>query len=428
VSNSSFGNKFKKNIKIAYITNTTYPHPAAGALQAITMASAFSGIAASSFFMPDLRTSQSNLKQLYNISDLPLRIQSMHFDRLPSRLRPYYYEFVSVYLRFHPQWARFHGQKILFVRGLKELMFWGLQRERQKWLKDWTFIFEAHDILGLDLNKLQGANPFELYNGAEGEHHQRLLRSLLNFDLIICVTQALADDLKSWSNNKIQPQVIRHASPLARTSITPQIRSFGEKITLGYIGTIDQYRGVHTIVEAMRFLPPNYHLRLVGRIRQEEGINPDWLLDYLKDPLISSRVEWINAVPIHAVPEEIDRCDIVIQPASRDIIDSRYASPLKSYDYMVRGKPIVVADVPCHHELFRNGENGILYQVDPQHLAECIARLCNNPDQAEKIARAGWEQAIEYTYPRRAEKILSLAKHFAKNKIKKNASTSPWRQ
>jgi hypothetical protein len=32
----------------------------------------------------------------------------------------------------------------------------------------------------------------------------------------------------------------------------------------------------------------------------------------------------------------------------------------------------------------------------------------NNPDHAEKIARAGWEQAAEYTYLRRAEKIISL--------------------
>ena len=77
----------------------------------------------------------------------------------------------------------------------------------------------------------------------------------------------------------------------------------------------------------------------------------------------------------------------------------------------MRGKPIVAADVPCHHELFQDGENAILYRVDPQHLADRITYLANNPDQAERIARAGWEQSVDYTYSRRAEKILHLAKH-----------------
>ena len=117
----------------------------------------------------------------------------------------------------------------------------------------------------------------------------------------------------------------------------------------------------------------------------------------------------IGTVPIQDVAKEIDCCDIVIQPASNDIIDSRYASPLKSYDYMVRGKPILVADVSCHHELFEDCKNGIFYRVNsPRHLADCIINMVNNPDMAEKIARSGWEQSYEYAYSQRAEVILSL--------------------
>jgi len=145
----------------------------------------------------------------------------------------------------------------------------------------------------------------------------------------------------------------------------PQISSFGEKIVLGYIGTIDQYRGVNVILDAMRLLPKNYILRLVGRVRQERGVDPNWLTNYMDEPLLAGRVELINAVPIQKVAEEIDRCDLLLQPASHDMIDSRYASPLKSYDYMMRGKPIIAADVPGHHELFRNGENAFLYRVIP---------------------------------------------------------------
>jgi glycosyltransferase involved in cell wall biosynthesis len=405
VSNLNIGSQ---NIKIAYIHNMTYPSLEANALQAITMASAFSKIADTTFFMPRLKSSISALKQQYNISDSSLRIQPMYLDRLPSGLSAYYEQYVSLYLRFYPKWAGFQGKKILFVRAPKELLFWGLQRESQKWLRDWVFIFEAHDVAGLDPNKFQGVNPFELRDGIEGEYRQSLLRAMRNFDLVVCVTQALADDLSFWSNNTLRPQVIRHASFLPRISSLPQISSFGEKIVLGYIGTIDQYRGVNVILDAMRLLPKNYILRLVGRVRQERGVDPNWLTNYMDEPLLAGRVELINAVPIQKVAEEIDRCDLLLQPASHDMIDSRYASPLKSYDYMMRGKPIIAADVPGHHELFRNGENAFLYRVDPRHLADCITKLVNNPGQAEKIAQTGWKQSADYTYRRRAEKILSL--------------------
>jgi len=113
----------------------TYPSLEANALQAITMASAFSKIADTTFFMPRLKSSISALKQQYNISDSSLRIQPMYLDRLPSGLSAYYEQYVSLYLRFYPKWAGFQGKKILFVRAPKELLFWGLQRESQKMAK-----------------------------------------------------------------------------------------------------------------------------------------------------------------------------------------------------------------------------------------------------------------------------------------------------
>jgi glycosyltransferase involved in cell wall biosynthesis len=393
---------------MAYIHNMTYPSLEANALQAIAMAAAFSKIADTTFFMPRLKISKPEIKQQYNIADAPLKIQPMYLDRFPSRFSNRYDQFIGFYLRHYPGWALSQSTKVLFVRSPKELIFWATQRESHQWLKDWTFVFEAHDVLGMDPNTFHGGNPFALRNGFEGEYRQALLKALFNFNLIICVTQTLADDLRSWTNNAIRPHVVRHASSLPRAFVPSRIQSV-EKVIVGYIGTIDLYRGVNTLLEALVFLPPNYVLRLVGRVKQEKGVDPNWLNNYIKDPLIGARVELVNTVPVNAVVNEIDRCDIVLQPASHDMIDSRYASPLKSYDYMACGKPIVVADVPCHHELFQDDKNGIFYQVGkPQHLAERIMELVNNPDAAERIARTGWEQSVDFTYPHRAEKILSL--------------------
>lgn len=417
MSKVSTEHKYRQDIKIAYIHAMAFPNPEANTFDAIWSAAALSEKADTTFLMPRLKTSESELRDYYEIPRSPLRLQSMYLNYLPDRFKlrfkACYEQFLALYLRFHPHWAGFHGQKILYAREPRELLYWGLQRERQKWLKDWVFCYEAHDHLGLDPNQFDGSNPFELQDGPEGQQCQAVLRAVLNFDLVICNTQALTDDLRSWMNNRVQPCFIRLASPLPRPAQPPQIR-FGDKIVLGYIGTIDRLRGVNLLLEAMRFLPQNYSLRLVGRLRQEKGVDPNWLNKYVEDPSLNGRIEVDNSLPIRDVAGEIDRCDIVIQPASNDVLDSKYVAPMKSYGYMRRGKPIVAADVPCHHEIYREGENAVLYPLEPRHLAERIVNLVNSPGLAERIARGAWEQSEAYNFPRRADEILSLAKAIVK--------------
>ena len=409
---SKTSNVHEKNIKVAYIHDVDFPSAEANALDAVWTASALSRKVDTTFFMPRMKTSKSAFRQYYDIPASPLHLQSMYLDYLPDRFfiknRNYYEQVLSFFLRYHPGWMGFQGHKILYIRHPKELLFWGLQREHQKWLQGWILCYESHDPLGLDLSKYHETNPFEIKNGKEGGYIQKVLRGAKNFDLIICNTQVLADDLESWSHNLIRPYFIPIASPLPRLSEPPRIRSFGGKIVLGYIGTIDQYRGVNILLEAMHYLPDNYTLRIVGKFRQENGVDPNWLSKCMEDPHISTRVEMKGPVPFHDIKKEIDQCDIVLQPASTDILDSRYATPQKSFDYMVRGKPIVAGDVPCHRELFQNGKTASLYHLDPQSLADCVVNLVKEPAMAEQIARGAWEQSATYNFTRRTDDILSL--------------------
>jgi glycosyltransferase involved in cell wall biosynthesis len=400
-------------MKIAYVHAVSFPNHWANSLDAVWTAAALSDTVDTTFFMPRLSVSRSALKMDYGIEGSPLRLQSMHLDLVPYRLlglfRDYYGQLLSGYLRHHPRWARSRGRKVLYLRHPRALLYWGLQREHQRWLRDWVLCYESHDPLGLDPNEFRGTNPFDLRDGAEGERRQAILRAARNFDVIICNTRALSDDLAAWTHGEIRPHFITLASRLPRLPEPPSIPRFGERILLGYIGTIDKYRGVDVLLEAMRFLPQNYTLRIVGWRRQEEGVDGSWLDNLLADRSIGSRVEIAGPVPASEVMKEIDRCDIVLQPASGDVNDSRYSSPQKSFDYMVRGKVVVAGDVPCHRELFQDGKTAALYQLDPRSLAECVVRLVSHPALAEQVARGAWEQSATYNLSRRVREIIALS-------------------
>lgn len=398
----------KSKQKLAYVSQLTYPHPSANALQAIRMADGFSRNVDTTLFIRGLTVSRPELRKLYGIQPAPLRISSLYLNRFPSFARRRYGELLVRMFEIHPAWRRNGRQNILFVRRPVDLLFWGAARARFHWLRDWFFVFEAHDVLGLPPEAALEENPFDLKTGDAGRERQELFQALCNFDLIVTVTRSLAEDLEKWSHGKIKPVVIRHASPLPRVEDRPSINLKKDSVVIGYMGTIDRYRGVDTLIRSVARLPEGYCLRLVGRIEQDEnGRLAPWFQELMNDPQIGPRIDIVNKVPVNQVAGQIDRCDVLVQTASSDVVDSRYASPLKSYDYMARGKPVVVADVPCHRELFQNEVNGLFYQHDdPRHLAQAIVRLAEDSILAEKIARNAWEQSADYNYDRRAQSIL----------------------
>ena len=402
--------------RIAYISRVVYPNPRAHALQTIQMAAAFARQTCDThLFVRSLTASRDQIRQHYAIAEAPLRIWSLHVESLPPRLRRrymhHYNSAIAATLALRPAWWRSRRQNVLFVRSPREFLYWGLARPYLWWLKDWLFVYEAHGVAGLDPEASLEENPFDLRRGPEGQLRQRQLRAMHNFDLLLTITQALADDLSRWSNGLLQPRVVRLTSALPRLPQPPVLRPFGDRVVLGYVGTIDTYRGVDRLLAAMRLLPENYVLRLVGRVpgRSDSGQGPEWLDDLLRDPHIGSKVDLHPLVPVDQVTEEIDNCDIVLQSASSDILTQRYASPIKSFDYMVRGKPIIAADVPCHRELLQDGVNARLYRYDDvEHLAACVKSLVEQPRQAEALARAAWEQSADYSYDARAQRILEL--------------------
>ncbi len=401
--------------RVAYVSRGVYPSFEASALQASQMAAAFARQTRDThLFVHALFSPEDQVRQQFNMPESSLHIWSLHAGRWPSplynngQLRSLAYNSaVAALLKTHPRWWRGADvSRIVFVRSRLESLYWGHLRRFVPGFKKWTFVFEAHDIAGLEYDLVTDVHPLEIEDARIRERNRRTLRALSGFDLILCVTQALADDLARWSDGRLQPHVVRHASAQPRLPHPPALPQFGDRVVLGYVGMLDVARGVETLVRAMALLPERYHLRLVGSISADAQPYVDALLG---EPGMRDRVDLVGQVPVADVASEIDRCDIMVQPASDNIISLRYRAPLKSFDYMVRGKPVVAADVSCHRELYQDGVNAVLYRnQDAEHLVECVTSLVAQPRKAEALARAAWEQAAEYAYDARAQRILSL--------------------
>lgn len=389
---------------VAYVHSMTFPNNEANAFDAVWTADALEAASAeTTFVMKSLMVNREEFLDYYYTPNSNIRLASLKPKWLPERFflnrKNYYAELVSLFLLFSPRFLFTNKQKVLYLRDPKLLRYFGLLREKTSWLQKWIMIYESHDPFGHDPNVFLDRNPFE--------DDKDIIQAASNFDLILTNSEALSQDTETWTDGVIKPKVVDLASPLERPN-EPPIVEFGDEIVLGYIGTIDTLRGVDILIKSLRYLPANFRVRIVGRFHKEPGVNPNWL-NYLREDIsINDRLDLILTDRIDDVAGEIDRCDILVQTASYDVHDAKYATPQKAFGYMIRGKPILVADVPGHRQLFTEGENALYFALDPQSLAERALLLVNNRDFAQKIASGAWIQSADYSFSRRARDILKM--------------------
>ena len=119
------------------------------------------------------------------------------------------------------------------------------------------------------------------------------------------------------------------------------------------------------------------------------------------------RVRFLGKVP---PPDRfclIGQCDICALPLSTTSIGSRYTSPLKLFEYMGMGKPIIASDLPSLREVIRHAENGWLVEAEnPAALAAGIAELLADPARAAAMGAQAAADAADYSWFNRAKRVL----------------------
>jgi len=74
---------------------------------------------------------------------------------------------------------------------------------------------------------------------------------------------------------------------------------------------------------------------------------------------------------------------------------------------MAAGKPILAPRQSWIEEILKNNETALLFNENsPKDLAEKIKQIKNNKELSEKLAKNAEQQSKNYTYQKRAEKLL----------------------
>jgi glycosyltransferase involved in cell wall biosynthesis len=102
--------------------------------------------------------------------------------------------------------------------------------------------------------------------------------------------------------------------------------------------------------------------------------------------------------------------DVCTLPSPWTPFFAYYTSPLKLFEYMVSGTPIVASDLPAFTEIITHEQSALLFPPsDSQALAAALRRLRDDPALGGQLAARARQDANQYTWRARAETLLAFA-------------------
>jgi glycosyltransferase involved in cell wall biosynthesis len=129
----------------------------------------------------------------------------------------------------------------------------------------------------------------------------------------------------------------------------------------------------------------------------------------IKRDNIENRTIITGFVPYETVPYYLSACNVLVSPCiNNDDGTEFFNSPLKNFEYMGLGKPIVATAVGQQKEIFTDRFNALLVEErNPEAIAEAIVEIYRNPDLASIIGQNALHEALEkHTWRHRAQRIL----------------------
>jgi glycosyltransferase involved in cell wall biosynthesis len=183
------------------------------------------------------------------------------------------------------------------------------------------------------------------------------------------------------------------------------IRDSGSPI-VAYAGHLYTWKGVDLLLEALALVPDVRGLIVGGHAAEPDLARVRALAERLG---IAGRVTFTGMIEPARVAGLLRSAAILALPNPASAISNRFTSPLKLFEYMAAGRPIVASDLPSIREILHDERDALLIAPgDATAFAAAIRRLIAEPETAGRMGRAAAALAPQYSWSRRAERLEAL--------------------
>jgi glycosyltransferase involved in cell wall biosynthesis len=227
---------------------------------------------------------------------------------------------------------------------------------------------------------------------------------------LIAVSDEVADYLKSFPSARGKIHIIPNGvnPSLFPVDLKPTLPSAAASFTVGFVGSMKPWHGLENLIEAFALLYQRSmadRLLLVG-----DGTVRQQLAEQVRARGLGEAVHFTGAVLAEEVPGLLASMDVGVAPYPAGT--RFYFSPLKVYEYMAAGLPVVASRLGQLEKLIESEKTGLLVPPgDVPALVGSFERLRSDRDLRQRLGRAARAQVFEnHTWDGVVEQILKLAR------------------
>ncbi|MGZ7210395.1 MAG: glycosyltransferase family 4 protein [Methanobacterium sp.] len=252
--------------------------------------------------------------------------------------------------------------------------------------------------------------PYKFFNFYIKKRYNELLRSA---DKIICISEYLKRELISDFNIEGEKIDVIHngvdmsffkRDEAAKESLRKQYGVTEDDVVFIYSGAIVDWSGAISCLDSFKKViqeNPNIKVFFIGNGDIEQ------LQNKIKELKLEKNAKYLGYFPFEKMPELLSVGDVGLLPFKKDPL-TEAASPIKIFEYMSMGMPVISTDVMGTKEVIKDSYNGILVKDDGE-LVSAITKISEDKDFYKKLKEKSFETVKMYDWTflaKRFEEIL----------------------
>ncbi|MGC9364716.1 MAG: glycosyltransferase family 4 protein [Fidelibacterota bacterium] len=181
---------------------------------------------------------------------------------------------------------------------------------------------------------------------------------------------------------------------------------------IGFIGGCYPHHGVQHLINAAPYILSE--LPEVKFVVAGDGAMLESWQALAGEKQVDKNFFFPGNVPFEMAPYYINSYDICVAPWDIELVGNVGLSPMKLYDYMACGKPIVSSRIYGVKEILEANNAGITVNVkNPKQFARVLIDLLNSPEKCKTISENALKTVrLNYTWEQTSGKIIDLVKSF----------------
>ncbi|MBS4192616.1 glycosyltransferase family 4 protein [Bacillus sp. FJAT-49705] len=215
------------------------------------------------------------------------------------------------------------------------------------------------------------------------------------FDLIVCATPHISEKFEKYNTERIS---IRNY-PKIEKIVESSKSNIHKRNDVCYIGGLSAGRGLYTMEEAIHYTSCSLNLAGVFFNQVDKA-------RFIDDK--TEKVKYLGYLERKEINDLLkdSLAGLVVLEGSEAF---KYSLPVKMFEYMSAGIPVICSDFPLWREIIEKHKCG--FCVDPKDakaIGAAINYLNDNPEEAEQMGRNGRSAVeTEYNWETESEKLIN---------------------